>query len=514
MRSLLLFVSVLAIAPVAPGSASDIDIITKNGHNEIENAFRASRPAWPIRGLRQLPTVWAHQATKYFPDQPAMAETLKAMQYGSPEFAAELQKRYGLYYDPRITNDGLPLALTKTDAGFDLSIQQDQALAEPGFTINCRSCHSGTLFTKTSAETFYTEGISNVFFDFERFNADVLTAADVSIGNLFQRNPDRNSMVNAADYYGRLLTYVRRPYPEFDLLLGFQIFYGRFRLPRHRHLEHDVQSYLKTQYWVNVGTKLRGEDSQGLYVDGGFYGNPSSIMYGMAFSLDSSGQDFVAADASFAKHGIPYLTTIKPPAYPYIDQLDSKQTDRGASIYQTNCSGCHGQYRRDDDNRYTLTNYPGVIIPLEKIGTDALRAMDTGFGGANTGNSWLQPPQLVATRGYKAPPLHGIWARAPYLHNASVPTIRQLLRPEQRTTRFAIQPFPNNPDNYDNINIGWKTIALKNADEAKALRRQDPYVRIYDPDQYPHGLTNTGHIFGSHLNDQETDDLIAFLKLL
>jgi hypothetical protein len=40
---------------------------------------------------------------------------------------------------------------------------------------------------------------------------------------------------------------------------------------------------------------------------------------------------------------------------------------------------------------------------------------------------------------YKARPLNGIWATAPYLHNGSVRTMRQLLLPaDQRETSFKV----------------------------------------------------------------------------
>jgi hypothetical protein len=48
----------------------------------------------------------------------------------------------------------------------------------------------------------------------------------------------------------------------------------------------------------------------------------------------------------------------------------------------------------------------------------------------------LGPPNVKA---YKARPLDGIWATAPYLHNGSVPNLYQLLLPaDQRMTRFNV----------------------------------------------------------------------------
>jgi len=37
-----------------------------------------------------------------------------------------------------------------------------------------------------------------------------------------------------------------------------------------------------------------------------------------------------------------------------------------------------------------------------------------------------------------APPLSGIWATAPYLHNGSVPTLWHLMHPDQRPSRFYV----------------------------------------------------------------------------
>ena len=40
------------------------------------------------------------------------------------------------------------------------------------------------------------------------------------------------------------------------------------------------------------------------------------------------------------------------------------------------------------------------------------------------------------TNGYANMPLDGLWLRAPYLHNGSVPTLRALLFPEERPAVF------------------------------------------------------------------------------
>ena len=45
--------------------------------------------------------------------------------------------------------------------------------------------------------------------------------------------------------------------------------------------------------------------------------------------------------------------------------------------------------------------------------------------------------------------MEGIWAAAPYLHNGSVPTLAELLKPAaERVAAFKIGP------NYDTVNVG------------------------------------------------------------
>ena len=52
-----------------------------------------------------------------------------------------------------------------------------------------------------------------------------------------------------------------------------------------------------------------------------------------------------------------------------------------------------------------------------------------------TGKPW-RFSHFRKTNGYAGMPLDGIWLRAPYLHNGSVPTLRALLLLDERPARF------------------------------------------------------------------------------
>jgi hypothetical protein len=112
------------------------------------------------------------------------------------------------------------------------------------------------------------------------------------------------------------------------------------------------------------------------------------------------------------------------------------------------------------------------------------------------------------------PPLDGIWARYPYLHNQSVPSLCDLLVPApMRTPVFWMGPDEDPDTDYDHDCVGLPT-----GDRVPASWMDDPRNR-YDT-SLP-GLGNFGHDEwltardGSPaLSADERSDLIAFLKTL
>jgi hypothetical protein len=106
--------------------------------------------------------------------------------------------------------------------------------------------------------------------------------------------------------------------------------------------------------------------------------------------------------------------------------------------------------------------------------------------------------------GYVAPPLDGIWASAPYLHNGSVPTLWHLLRPQQRPEI-------------------WRRTALRLDTERMGLqvesvdsipRRLKAAERRWYFDTKQLGKSSSGHDFPNDLTEAERDDLLEYLKTL
>src|SRR5262249_46335139 len=161
--------------------------------------------------------------------------------------------------------------------------------------------------------------------------------------------------------------------------------------------------------------------------------------------------------------------------------------------FENTCSRCHGTYGEN-------WTYPNRIIPLDEIGTDRKRfdGVTEEFGGyynrswfAQEKGGWLLPGYTIrATEGYQAPPLAGILATAPYLHNGSVPTVYDLLKSDSRP-RIYTRSFQTEKEDYDPTKLGWKVTVL----HYRADSSMPPLERrkIYDTTQPGRG--NHGHTF-------------------
>jgi hypothetical protein len=95
--------------------------------------------------------------------------------------------------------------------------------------------------------------------------------------------------------------------------------------------------------------------------------------------------------------------------------------------------------------------------------------------------------------------LQGIWAAAPYLHNGSVPTLAELLKPSaERVQKFKIGQA------YDTTNIGLSV------DQAQFNYE----LETTDCSALNSGNSRCGHEFGTSLSAAEKKALLEYLKTL
>ena len=96
---------------------------------------------------------------------------------------------------------------------------------------------------------------------------------------------------------------------------------------------------------------------------------------------------------------------------------------------------------------------------------------------------------------YKAAPLAGIWATAPYLHNGSVPNLYELLLPaSERSPTFSVGSKKFDPER-----VGFETTATEG-------------MTVFDTTKP--GNLNTGHDMYGTFTDEERWALVEYLKSL
>lgn len=198
-----------------------------------------------------------------------------------------------------------------------------------------------------------------------------------------------------------------------------------------------------------------------------------------------------------------YITALQAPRYPY--PIDRDLADRGADLFAVACAACHGSYGQG-------ARYPNRVIALRDIRTDPSLAT-AAYKDSDRFIRWFERSfygelaRIVPTLGYIAPPLDGVWATAPYLHNGSVPTIRALL---DSKTRPKFWRFQGIPPAFDQQGVGWRYAAVPYG-KVGALS-WDERDRIYDT-TLP-GYSQLGHTYGDGLSALERSAILEYLKTL
>lgn len=228
------------------------------------------------------------------------------------------------------------------------------------------------------------------------------------------------------------------------------------------------------------------------------------------------------------------ITRLRPPKWPaaVLGRLDPELVAMGAPVFSQNCASCHvpaastpnalghrfrerkvfavgtdsvdyAQFARDAAVRVEgLTKLSENILKLrqaqlsKRLNDDTLVANQVNADSRGLPNrfelarDYANPDSTAAA--YWAPPMQGIFASSPYLHNGSVPTLKALLTPpEQRPATFH-----TGSNAYDPLRVG--------------LKDEGPF--LYDTSE--EGKGNQGHAYGTSLPDEQKRALLEYLKSL
>src|SRR4051794_24810338 len=313
--------------------------------------------------------------------------------------------------------------------------------------LNCAACHIGTYRETPQSTPVVVAGMPANHVDLARF-AQFLT--DCALDERF--NPWQ--VVQAAEHTGEhyslrerlLLQYVAVPAMREALILA------RYRF---RFLGHEAtpgpgrfDTFGPAKALLNWPVeKLPPRESVGivdfpsLWLQGPraaaamrlhWDGNNDSVEERNRSAAFGSGAVPTLIDRKSLRFTADWLRSDKnqPPKYPL--PIDAKLAARGKDLYGEYCGDCHGASGRDFSGSRI-----GAVEPIEKIRTDPCRLDNyTHALAAEQGNLYAAYPEerfshFRKTDGYANLALDGLWLRAPYLHNGSVPTVRDLLEPAE-----------------------------------------------------------------------------------
>jgi mono/diheme cytochrome c family protein len=385
------------------------------------------------------------------------------------DFAAQVRNRYGLH-DPPYPNDGLPMGLRPTVGR--------RGVAAVG--IDCMLCHGGSLLGRSYV------GLPNASLDLYELFRD-LDVADGGFG-IFPYRLSHVRGTTESTATGVFVISLRKP--DLSMLLP----------PADLGPIPDRAVEDAPAWWLLKRKRT-------MYYNGQIDARAVRPLMMFMLSPGADGSIFPREEPTFADIRR-YLQTIEAPKYPF--PVDAGLAARGQVVFEANCAKCHGTYGDGAD-------YPNRVVPLARIGTDPtlVRGLTPKIE-QHFRESWFsneagpggKPYPLKYNTGYQAPPLDGVWATAPYLHNGSVPTLHALLKSDDRPRAFT-RSYRTERDDYDVENVGWKISELTDAPRTTSARDAR---RVYDTTQP--GRSNAGHTFGDGLSDDERRAVVEYLKTL
>jgi hypothetical protein len=383
------------------------------------------------------------------------------------DFTAAVRERYGLHEAP-YPNKGLPMGLREAPGLFG-----------KGVGFDCLLCHASSFDGKPVI------GLGNSSIEWQALFDELFASAGMKHG------------------IPHPFSYVRGT-TEAAVQIGYQMQFRDADLNRRPKLVIDFNGPIceDTPAWWLLKKKKH------LYHPGSHPGE--SVRVGMAFLLHpaNSRQFIQDSEKDFADLRA-YLLTLNQPKYPF--PIDAGLVAKGRPLFEQHCCRCHGTYGADG-------SYPSKIIDLKTLATDPKLSTEFRVYAKDAyNNSWFGkernaaglPLKAKPTDGYQAPPLDGVWATAPYLHNGSVPTVYNLLHSPSRPAIFT-RSYRTHAAGYDSVHLGWKVQVLERppGPDMPAIERR----KVYDTSQVGRG--NTGHTFGDGLTHAERMAVIEYLKTL
>jgi hypothetical protein len=237
-------------------------------------------------------------------------------------------------------------------------------------------------------------------------------------------------------------------------------------------------------------------------------------------TAENLAQDAIARNVMLATD---YTRSLGPPSFTEATGagIDRDRAQAGKQVYRQYCNTCHGM--PDDNGVWQPGERMGEILSANELGVDpervrirhAARLSQTLYErfGPEFQKRYNKThplrfaeqdirPKNPRDQGYINAPIEGVYSRAPYLHNASILTLAELINLIPRR-----QSFPRGNNLYDTQNVGLAV----NTDSAAGLP--------FDFDASRVGNTNHGHDYPWAYDENQRDEtalrnLLEYLKTL
>lgn len=354
---------------------------------------------------------------------------------------------------------------------------------------NCMTCHAGEL----NGEVIV--GVGNSFSDYRKSMRSTATMMNLGMKLKYSKAaPEYVAFRDFGQYFRAMAPLIQTNQPGGNP--AFRLAEGCMR-----HRDPEDLTYVEEPLWevwdypvaTDVPPLWHVKKKNALYYSAVGRGDFTKLLI-QASVLGIPDSAAARHAASSFRDVLAWLEQLEPPPYP--GPVDRDQAARGELLFADHCSKCHGTYGENE-------TYPNKVVSLSLIKTDSLYAQYAAESGivdwynaswfaTSEPKSWFEPE-----RGYIAPPLDGIWASAPYLHNGSVPTVEQVLNSSDRP---AVWTRSGDSRDYDWQRLGWNYTSGKKGKWTFDTRLP--------------GYGNAGHYFGDKLNAAERKAVVEYLKTL
>lgn len=412
-----------------------------------------------------------------------------------------------------------------------------------GFTFSCAACHSSQLFGKTVLGMTNRFPRANDFFINAKKVAPYLSSSMVRL------------YAKATEAEGELVdeikTHIKRVGLKKPLVLGLDTSLAQVSLslnhreadpwatPNERFERRPRPDMLdknpadsKPAVWWNLKYKNRWLSDGSVIAGQPIYTNILWNEIGRGADLKALAQWISQNPQAIEDLTTAVFSSEAPRITDFFlaEKIDLESAKKGQRIFSKTCSRCHGSYEKAWDNPQMTAERSQVTTadlmkttrviyhektPVVNVGTDPWRAR--GMKSLEKLNHLEISKQLgiviQAQSGYVPPPLVGIWARWPYMHNNSIPNLCALLTPTSKRPKTYWAGEAKNPDqDFDFACNGYPL-------EEKTPQAWKTSEYFYDSSRQ--GLSNAGHDEGIFIKNgqeilsaQDKKDLISFLQTL